>query len=46
MPYHVEKRTGKRPYKIIRDKDGKVVGSSSSMAKALASIRARLAGER
>ena len=45
MPWHVEKRGGKRPYKIIRTSTGEVVGSSTSEANAKASIRARFAGE-
>lgn len=45
MPYTIEKRKGPKPYKIIRKTDGKVVGSSASLADAKASIRARNAGE-
>lgn len=45
MPYRIEKRKGPKPYKIVRKTDGKVVGSSSSMGDAKASVRARLAGE-
>ena len=45
MPYRIEKRTGERPYKIIKKTTGKVVGSSTSRAKAEASIRARYANE-
>jgi len=44
MPYTVKKTSGKRPYKIM--KHGKVVGSSTSRAKAKASIRARYANEK
>lgn len=36
MPYHV-KKVGKK-FKIIRDEDGVVVGTSDSKAKALRSI--------
>ena len=43
MPWTVVKRSGKRPWKIL-DKNGKTVGSSTSKAKAKASIRARYAG--
>lgn len=39
MPYGIIKKSGKKPYKII--KGGKIVGSSSSKEKAKASIRAR-----
>ena len=45
MPYKIVKRKGKRPYKIINKETGKTVGSSTSKAKAEASVRARLAGE-
>lgn len=44
MPYKVVKRAGKKPYKIIDKDTGKIVGSSTSKARALASVRARLAG--
>ena len=30
MPVHVEKRSGDRPYKIVEDSSGRVVGSSTS----------------
>lgn len=40
MPVHVEKRKGSRPWKIV-EPSGKVVGSSTSKAKAEASARAR-----
>lgn len=33
MPRHVEKRKGEKPYKIV-EPSGKVVGSSSTRAKA------------
>lgn len=42
MPYSVQKGSGERPYKITKP-GGKVVGSSTSKAKAEASIRARQA---
>ena len=45
MPYRIEKKTGKRPYKIINKNTGKVVGSSTSKSNAQASINARLAAE-
>ena len=45
MPWHVEKRSGKKPWKIIKDSTGEVVGSSASKAQAVASIRARYAHE-
>jgi hypothetical protein len=44
MPYHVEKQSGKRPWKIVKE-GGKVVGSSTSKAKANASVKARYASE-
>ena len=40
MPVHTGKGKGKRPFKI-REKGGKVVGSSTTKAKAEASARAR-----
>jgi len=43
MPYKVEKRTGKKPWKIL--KGNKIVGSSDTKAKAQASVRARYAKE-
>lgn len=43
MPYKVVKRKGKRPYKIVNKRTGKTVGSSTSKAKANASVRARYA---
>lgn len=46
MPYSIQFRRGEKPYKIVRKDDGKVVGSSTSKAKAQASIRARYAGEK
>jgi hypothetical protein len=46
MPYRVEKRKGKRPYKIVNTETGKVVGSSTSREAAKSSIRARHAGKR
>jgi len=46
MPYKVENRSGTRPFKIINKNTGKIVGSSTSMADAKASIRARYAGEK
>lgn len=44
MPWNVRKRKGKRPWKIVK-RGGKVVGSSSSRAKAMASVRVRHANE-
>lgn len=41
MPYIIEKRTGARPWKIL--KDGKIIGSSVTKAKAEASVKARYA---
>jgi hypothetical protein len=45
MPYGIIKKSGKRPYKIVRKDTGKVVGSSTNKQKAQASIRARYANE-
>lgn len=45
MPWHVEKRGGKKPWKVIKDSTGEVVGSSETREKAVASIRARYAAE-
>jgi len=46
MPYTIKKGKGPKPYKIVRKADGKVVGSSSSKAKAGASIGHRMSGEK
>lgn len=43
MPWKVKKSKGKKPYKIV--KHGKVVGSSTSKAKAESSVRARYGAE-
>lgn len=40
MPVHVEKRKGKKPYKIV-EKGGRVRGSSTSREKAQSSANAR-----
>jgi hypothetical protein len=40
MPVHVEKRSGKKPWKIV-EPNGKVVGSSETKAKAQSSANAR-----
>lgn len=45
MPYTIKKVKGKKPYRIINKETGKVVGSSSSMAKARASIGHRMSAE-
>ena len=45
MPYAIKKGSGPKPWKIIKKTTGAVVGSSTSKAKAEASIRARHAGE-
>ena len=47
MPYAI-KVTGSdsRPFKIVRKTDGKVVGTSTSLKNAKASIRARYAREK
>jgi hypothetical protein len=48
MPYKVIKKTGAKPWKIVRLTDNKIVGSSTSAKKAYGSVAARLrgAGER
>ena len=45
MPWHIEHKSGKRPWKIVKTSTGEVVGSSTTEAKAKASIRVRFAGE-
>ena len=45
MPYKVVKRSGERPFKIVKKDSGKVVGSSKTLADAKASIRARYGKE-
>ena len=45
MPYKIIKGGGVKPYKIINKETGKQVGSSTTKAKAEASVRARFAGE-
>lgn len=45
MPYRIENRGGKRPWKIVNKETGAIAGSSTSKAKAEASARARMAGE-
>jgi hypothetical protein len=45
MPWKVVKRSGSRPWKIVKTTTGKVVGSSTTKAKAEASVRARYAAE-
>jgi hypothetical protein len=47
MPWKVQKRgDGARPWKIIKTTTGEVVGSSTSKASALASVRARYRAEK
>jgi hypothetical protein len=46
VPYAVKKGSGEKPYKIVRKDTGKTVGSSTSKAKAKASVRARYANEK
>ena len=41
MPVKVEKRSGAKPWKIVEVASGKVVGSSSTKAKAQGSANAR-----
>lgn len=44
-PVTARKQSGKKPYKIVEKATGKVVGSSTSMAKAKSSARARNAAK-
>lgn len=46
MPYRIVRKDGPRPYKIVNRDTGRIVGSSTTKAKAEASIRARWASER
>ena len=46
MPYIVVKKSGNKPYKIINKQTGKIVGSSTTRAKAKASARARYVSEK
>jgi hypothetical protein len=41
MPVHVEKRPGKKPYKVVENSTGHVVGSSTTKANAQHSANAR-----
>lgn len=43
MPWKVRHGSGAKPWKIVKTTTGKVVGSSTSKAKAKASVRARYA---
>jgi hypothetical protein len=46
MPYRIEKRKGgRKPWMIIREDTGAVVGFSETRAKAQASVRARKGAE-
>lgn len=47
MPYSIKIRTkgSKKTYQIVRSADQKVVGTSDSLRKAQASIKARMANE-
>ena len=44
MPYKITKTQKKRPFKIVRLTDGKVVGSSKTLKKAKMSVKKRLIG--
>jgi len=44
-PVKVEKRSGKKPYKVVEKATGKVKGSSETRAKAESSARARNAAK-
>jgi hypothetical protein len=41
MPVHVERREGKKPYKVVENNIGHVVGSSTTKANAQHSANAR-----
>lgn len=43
MPWIVKKGRGSRPWKIVREDTGQVVGSSMTEEQARASVRARYA---
>lgn len=45
MPVHVEKKSGKKPWKIV-ERSGRVVGSSTTKQAAASSARARNAAWR
>ena len=45
MPYHIEHKGGKRPYKLVKSATGKVVGSSVSMTMAKKALGALYASE-
>lgn len=46
MPYKIVKRSGARPFKIIKKTTGEVVGTSKTRKDAEASIRARYMGKK
>ena len=48
MPYKVSRKSGLKPWKIMRKSGGKwsVVGSSSTKRKAMGSVRARYASKK
>lgn len=46
MPWIVREGSGDKPWKIIKKSTGEVVGSSETRGEALASVRARYAGEK
>lgn len=45
MPWHIEKREGDRPYKIVKTATGEVVGSSTDETMAKRAIAARYVSE-
>lgn len=45
MPWRVEHRDGPRPFKIVKNSTGEVVGSSKTMEEAHAAVRAMYAAE-
>jgi len=45
VPWKIIKRSGSRPYKIVKITTGEVVGSSETKEEAEASVRARYAAE-
>jgi len=44
MPVAMHKRKSKKPFKIVENSTGDVIGSSTTQKKARASVRARNAG--
>ena len=45
MPYDIVKRSGEKPWKIIKRETGEQVGESETRELAESSVKARLAGD-